>query len=171
MSKAHPIIHFSGRDVAVDIPQVAFATCIAGWAAWYCWDAWHASAEVENLIMILPVSIIAIVLYFFVLSGSIKRVKKDEEAATAPNETVSRKTAIKIFGSMVLLGGFVIAGPYIGFDVASFLYMLLMMAFLGERRPVALVVISVLFSIVVIYCFSTLLATPLPVLIFRGQGS
>lgn len=170
MSRLRPIGHFFGREIVIDIPQVAFATCLAGWVAWYCWNAWLASAEVENLILIVPVSAIAIVLYIFVVASSFKRVSKAEEVVAAQQETVSAKTAIKILGSMLLLGGFVVAGPYIGFDVATFLFMLLMMVFLGERRPVALVVVPLLFSVTVIYCFGTLLATPLPMLLIRGQG-
>jgi len=162
-------VNFPGRKLDVDLPHFAFATGIAGWAAWYCWDAWHANAAVENLILILPVSGIAIALYLFVVAGSFKRVDQLNEEASSRRTPVPRKTAVKIAGSMALLAGFVIAGPIIGFDIASFAYMLLMMAFLGERRILVLVLFPMLFSVVIIYCFGTLLSTPLPVLILRGQ--
>lgn len=164
------VVNFPGRRINVDVPHIAFATAIGSWAAWYCWDAWHANAAVENLILILPVSVIAILLYLFVVAGSIKRINFLQQGNPASQSATSRKTVIRIAGSMVLLAAFVLAGPLIGFDVATFLYMLLMMAFLGERRPLVLVVVPLLFSVVVIYCFGQLLSTPLPVLILRGQG-
>ena len=161
---------FTGLKIDIDVPHVAFATGIGCWTVWYCWDAWHANAAVENLILILPVSVIAIVLYLFVVAGSIRRIKTPQEENPTPLLRVSRKTSIRIAGSMALLAAFVLTGPLIGFDVASFLYMLIMMAFLGERRPLLLVLVPLLFSVIVIYCFGTLLSTPLPVLILRGQS-
>jgi|SRR6516162_3200710 hypothetical protein len=163
------LLNFPGRKVDVEIPHVAFATGIGGWAVWYCWDAWHANAAVENLILILPVSLIAIVLYVFVIAGSIKRANIPPEGSSL-HQPVSRKTGVRIAGSMALLGAFVLTGPLIGFDVASFLYMLLTMAFLGERRILVLVIVPLMFSVIVIYSFGTLLSTPLPVLILWGQS-
>lgn len=162
-------LDLSDRKIAVDVPHLAFATAIAGWIVWYCWDAWHANAAVENLILILPASVIAVVLYLFVVLGSIKRAKQPVKKAPSPVESASQKTAMKIAGSMVALAGFVIAAPFIGFDVASFAYILIMMVFLGERRIAVLLIFPLLFSVVVIYSFGTLLSTPLPVLILRGQ--
>lgn len=170
MSNARPIVNLLGCKRAIDIPHIAFATGLAGWAVWYCWDAWHANASVENMIMILPVSAIALVLYFFVIAGSIKRVGQANEQIVSSREPHSRRTAIRIAGSMALLAAFVVAAPLVGFDVASFLYMLLMIVFLGERRILVLAIFPLLFTVVVIYCFGTLLATPLPVLILRGQN-
>lgn len=170
MSRAQLIFGRAGRKTAVDVPHVAFATGIAGWIVWYCWDAWHANAQVENLIMILPVSLIGVALYFFVVAGCFKRVHESHEQSGSAREPIARRTAIRIAGSMVLLAGFVLSGPLIGFDVASFLYMLLMMAFLGERRVLVLVSVPLIFSVAVIYCFGSLLATPLPVLLLRGQN-
>src|SRR6516165_4482466 len=106
-------VNFPSRKISVDIPHLAFATFIAGWAGWYCWDAWHANAAVENLVLILPVSGIAVVLYAFVAASSIKRVDKLEAKSAPPHLTPSRKTAVKIAGSMALLAGFVIAGPLV----------------------------------------------------------
>lgn len=170
MSMARPVVNFAGRNIAVDIPHVAFATGLAGWAVWYCWDAWHANSDVENMILILPVSVAAVLLYFFVVAGCCHSVRQGEEQLVSLHEPLGRRTALKIAGSMALLAGFVLAGPLIGFDVATFAFMLLMMAFLGERRIAVLILVPLLFSLAVIYCFGTLLATPLPVLILRGQG-
>jgi hypothetical protein len=166
-----PSIHkIADRTFAVDTPNILFATALAGWVAWYCWDAWHANAAVENMILILPVSLAGVALYCFVVAGCIKRVSQAEEPCLPSNEPMGRGLAIKIIGSMAMLAALVLAGPLIGFDIATFAYMLGMMIFLGERRILVLLLFPLVFSAAVIYCFGTLLATPLPVLLFRGQN-
>lgn len=170
MFMARPIVIFAGRKFAVDLPHLAFATGLAGWVAWYCWDAWHANSDVENMILILPVSAAAVLLYVFVIAGSCRRVDQAEKISGSISESLTTRTAIRILGSMVLLAGFVLSGPWIGFDVATFVYMLFMMVFLGERRIPILLLVPLLFTAAVIYAFGTLLSTPLPVLILRGQS-
>lgn len=167
MSTTYPVVIVSGRKIAIDVPHLTFVTLLSGWAAWFCWDASHASATVENLILILPISVVAIVLYFFVAADCFHRVPAGEEKEPFAREPLARGMAVRIAGSMALLAGFVVAGPLIGFDIASFAYTLGMMAFLGERRIWVLLLVPLLFSAVVIYCFSTLLSTPLP--LFFGE--
>jgi cell division protein FtsW (lipid II flippase) len=167
MSRACPVINFAGGKIAIDIPHLIFATGLAGWAAWFGWDAWHAGPGVENLILIVPVSGLALLLYFFIAAGCFQRVRESEEPTASAREPLSRGMAIKIAGSMALLGAFVAAGPLIGFDVASFAYVLGMMFFLGERRILVLLIVPLVFCIAVIYCFNTLLSTPLP--LFFGE--
>jgi hypothetical protein len=166
MSRACPIINVGGRKVAVEIPHFIFVTALAGWAAWFCWDAWHAGPSIENLILIVPVSALAVILYFFVAASCFLRISESEEQLV-PREPMARGMAVKIAGSMALLGAFVVAGPMIGFDIASFAYMLGMMFFLGERRVLVLLIVPLVFCVAVIYCFNTLLSTPLP--LFFGE--
>jgi hypothetical protein len=165
MSAANPIIAVKGRKVAIDLPHLAFATAIAGWVAWFCRDAWLSQPDVENMILILPASIFALTTYLFVVASCFKVVADGEPAAgRAP---IAKGVAIKIAGSMILLGGYVVAGPMLGFDISSFVYMLAMMAFLGERRIIPLLVIPLMFCAVVIYGFNILLSTPLPLFFFH----
>ena len=46
-----------------------------------------------------------------------------------------------------------------------------MLLLLGERRILVLVLVPALFCAIVIYCFNTLLATPLPLLLFPGDAA
>jgi putative tricarboxylic transport membrane protein len=171
MFKVRPAFNIGSGKLEIDLPLLALATMIAGWAAWYCWDAWHASSDVENMILILPVSAAAILLYIFVVVGCCKRIRSSEEQSAVLTSSAEKKTALRIAGSMVLLAGFVVAGPLIGFDIATFVFTLSMMAFLGERRILFLLFGPLLFTAGVIYCFSTLLATPLPVFFVWGHNS
>jgi len=169
MSTPSPMINFVGLRIAVDIPHLIFATCIAGWAAWFCWDAWHASSSIENLILIVPVSAFAVILYLFIVAGCFQRVAASDQQPASPRSPLASGVAVKIAGSMGLLVALVIAGPFIGFDVACYAYMLAMLAFLGERRIPVLLLVPPLFCVAVIYCFNTLLSTPLP-LLFGERG-
>ena len=162
------------------MPHLAFATAIAGWCAWFCFDAWHAQRDVENLILIVPASCAALLLYAVVAAGCLREIAAPDLAASdfaASNRAAAARPPLedglggKIMGTMAMLAAYAVAGPMIGFDVASFAYLLAMLLFLGERRIIVLLLVPALFCVIVIYCFGTLLATPLPVLVFGGDAS
>jgi hypothetical protein len=170
MSAARPIIELAGRKIAVDVPHLAFATGIAAWIAWFCWDAWRSSPNIENLILIVPGSAAAVILYLFVAAGCFRAADDAAVQEISPRKPLAIGVGVKVAGSMALLAALVVTGPLIGFDVASFVYMLAMMAFLGERRIAVLLLGPLLFCVAVIYCFNKLLATPLPLFFFSGQA-
>ena len=159
------------RTIVIDLPHLAFATAIAGWCIWFCQDAWRAQRDVENLIMILPASVLAVILYVFVAAGCVRIVGGPGHDEASPRKPLSPGMAGKIAGTMALLSAYVIAAPLIGFDVVSFAYILAMLWFLGERRILVLLLVPALFCAIAIYCFDTILATPLPLLFFAGDAS
>lgn len=167
MSAVRPTIEFGGRTIAVDVPHVAFATVIAAWCVWFCREAWISAPNVENLILIVPASTAAMIFYVFVAADCFHSVENIKGPTPAPHHQLIEGSGIKIAGTMAILTAFVIAAPLIGFDIAFFAYVLAMMAFLGERR----IVVPLLFCIAAIYCFNTILATPLPLYFFAGDAS
>jgi len=171
MSAAHTVIELAGRKITVDLPHLAFATAIAAWSTWFCWDSWHASPDIENLILIVPGTVAAVILYGFVAAGCFRLANGARTQEMSPREPLVAGLGVKIAGSMALLAAFAFAGPLIGFDVASFVYMLAMMAFLGERRITVLLLVSLVFCVAVIYSFNVFLATPLPLFFFSGCAS
>jgi hypothetical protein len=170
MSAARPTINISGRRIAIDLPHLAFATAIAGWSAWFFRDAWRSAPDIENLILIAPAATAAIILYGFVAAGCFQFVAGDAELEPL-RPPLAASITIKIAGSMALLAAFVIAGPLIGFDIASFVYIFTMMLFLGERRILVLLLVPLIFCIAAIYCFNAILSTPLPLFFFSGDAS
>lgn len=171
MAASHPVISVGGRKIAVDVPHLALATGIATWCVWYCRDAWLAQADVENLIMIVPASLAALVLYIFVAADCFSVVGRTDDLSTLSRRPLEKGVGIKLAGTMALLAAFVVAGPLIGFDVASFVYILATLMLLGERRLIVLLLVPSLFCLVAIYCFDMILATPLPLLFFPGNAS
>lgn len=169
MAASLPTFAYRGRTIEVDVPHLAFATAIAGWCAWFCRDAWHAQPAVENLILIVPAATAAVTLYAVIAAGCFRTVV-DREQRTTLRPPLGRGVAIRIAGTMALLAAYAVSGPLVGFDVATFAFIFAMLLFLGERRIFVLLLVPALFCAVAIYCFGTLLATPLP-LLFGGDAS
>jgi hypothetical protein len=166
MALSHPVISLAGSKIAVDVPHLGFVSAITGWCAWFCRDAWLSQADVENLIMIVPAAAAAALLYVFVAAGCLRVV--DATDVSEMRRPLDRGIGAKIAGTMTLLAALVIAGPLIGFDVASFVYILATLLLLGERRIIVLLLVPALFCIVVIYCFNTILPIPLPLFFLAG---
>jgi hypothetical protein len=166
MALSHPVISLGGSKIAVDVPHLAFVTAIVGWCTWFCRDAWLAQADVENLIMIVPAAVAAGILYLFVAAGCFEVVGDTDGLET--RRPLDRGVGVKIAGTMALLAALVVAGPLIGFDIASFVYILATLLLLGERRIIVLLLVPALFCIVVVYCFNTILPIPLPLFFVAG---
>jgi hypothetical protein len=166
MALSHPVISLGGSKIAVDVPHLAFVSAIVGWCVWFCRDAWLAQADVENLIMIVPAAVAAGVLYVFVAAGCFKVVGRADGFGT--RRPLHTGVGVKIAGTMALLAALVVAGPLVGFDIASFVYILATLLLLGERRILILLLAPALFCIVVVYCFDTVLPIPLPLFFVAG---
>ena len=165
MSKTHPTVTLGGRRITIDLPHLAFASLIGGWSVWFCWDAWRASPDVENMILILPAALAALALYLTVALGCCRAAA--DAAAGPERKPLAPGVGLKVLGAMGLLAALVAAGPTIGFDVACFIYILAMLLFLGERRPLLLLLVPLIFCAACIYGFSKVLATPLPLFFFH----
>lgn len=159
------------RRIAVDWPDLAFATAIAAWCAWYCADAWAATADVENLILILPAAGVALVLYAVIARGCMRAGIPREARSPPRRKPLDPAIGGKIAGTMAMLMLLAFLGPLVGFDVATFLYILVMLLLLGERRPLVLALAPLLFCIAEIWGFNSILSIPLPMLLIPGSGS
>jgi hypothetical protein len=170
MANALPTISLGNRTIAIDVPHLVFATAIAGWAAWFCRDAWLAQADVENMIMILPAAVLAVILYGFVAAECFHVIRRQAAPLPPQRKALAPGVRAKVVGTMVLLGAYAVGAPLIGFDVTSFAVLAAMLLLLGERRVLVVVGVPALFSAVTIYCFGTLLATPLPLFFISGDS-
>ncbi len=155
----------AGRSVVVvDVPHLAVVTAITGFCLWYFLDARSASNTLENLLLIEPAAIGALILFFLILRDVVK-VVHDPAAVPPARPPLPRIVRIRIIGCMALLAGYVASLDVIGFDAATVLYVGATLASLGERRPMALVALPLLFGIIVVYVFRRLVTVPVPTLI------
>ncbi len=156
------------RTVIVDLPHFLFLTGLVGFCAWYLRDAVTASNTMENLLLIEPAAIAAVMLYFVILRSVIRVVpdgRPDPASAAPPRPPLTPIVRARIFGGMALLAAYVGLMGVIGFDVATVLYVAATLALLGERRPLVLVVLPVAFGGVVVYAFRQLVTVPVPTLL------
>jgi len=144
-----------------DLPHALFLCAIAGWTIWYFLDARAASPDIQNLGLIAPAAAIVVILCGIGLAETITRTIAERTPLPWP-------FARRILGTMVLLGVYVLTMDRIGFDLATWLYILANLLFLGERRIWVLLAVPLGFTAVAIYAFGTILQTPLPLLFGRG---
>jgi hypothetical protein len=156
---------FAGRRISVDAGHLALVTALAGWCLWYLLDARAASADIQNLSLIEPVALLMIAVWALIARQTIKIGPAAASEQPLGRTKIPGPFAHRIFGSMALLAIYVTMATFIGFDVATVVYIAAALVLLGERSIITLVVLPVAFCGVAIYLFNTILATPLPILL------
>jgi hypothetical protein len=159
-------LRLAGRQIIIDAPHVAFVSAIVGFCVWYLFDARSASTNVQNLLLVEPAAILVFVLYVFILRDAVTIEQLGVPVpSVSPREKLTPRFRRRIFGSMTLLGLYVLTMAEIGFDIATFLYVLATLRLLGERRVTVLLLVPLLFCAIVVYAFGTLLSLPVPLLL------
>ena len=110
----------------------------------------------------------AIVLTAFLILSSFRKSKKGEEKEApqeppSPEEAAGRKRARKtvVLCSAATLA-YIFAMQWIGFALATLLYVLSFILVLGERRKWVLLVSPVLVTVLILLVFSMFIAIPFP---------
>ncbi len=153
-----------------DWEHVGFLSVILAFFVWYLADSIAASPTFSNLILIAPVGAVAIGLALLIGSLEIfgnravaRAVRFERIERTEQGPSRFRSGSIR---SIVLLMGlfalFVVALPYLGFDVASFAFIAGALWLLGERRIVFTLVVALCISAAISLAALTLLTVPVP---------
>lgn len=127
------------------------ALVIAVVAVIYVSNAYMSSSRIHNVIFIIPMAGIAVLLAGLVLSRTILRWRREpaavaeaQEAPEAGDEPAVGPLAI--LAMMALLMAYAFSIPWIGFDVASVIFMAACLWIQGERRPFVVAAMSLIFS-------------------------
>jgi len=150
------------------LPELALASFFLVLSCWYLSDAYSASSSIENLLLILPAALVVIVLCLWILGRTlyeISRFKKDQKEGDTKEE--KEKKPVSVFGAMCILAGFVLSMDWIGFDAATFLFMIALMFLQGERRLLWLSCFPAIFAILVSLFFEYMIPYPMPMLLGR----
>jgi len=162
-------MRFKGHVYTVDYGHLSLVGLMAAIVAWYLFDTRSVSTNVNNILLVQPVSIFALLMCALIVPQCFKRVtgaaaepeKEGDYDPLAPKLPTERKEVIK----MALLGGalgvFVFSLNIIGFDIAIFLFCVAAMAICGERRPLHLLAFSLIVTVVAIYGFKALIPFPM----------
>ena len=153
---------------SIEWGHLAFLAFVSAVVLAYLFDARGVSVKVNNLLLVEPAAIIALILVACVLPQCFRRndlapgkaVAEDPAIATqALNET---RELAKVGALAALLGIFSFFLEQIGFDVATFLFIAIGLVICGERRAWVIALFSAAFTVFVVYGYSTLVPYPFP---------
>ena len=139
-------------------------------SAWYLFDAYKAESSIENLLLILPVSLVALCLSIWIFISQFPVARKEMEIIEEKKETKEEKKKTKevsVLGAMIILAAYIISMDWIGFDVATFLFILALMFLQGERRVFVLISFSLIFALLTSLFFEYMIPYPMPMLLGR----
>jgi len=156
----------SGRSV--DWGHLALLALICVIIIAYFLDARAVSLKMNNLALVEPASIIALILAALVLPQCFKRraeegTENDSASDAAPKE--SWRDLGKVAALAAAFGAFTVSMEAIGFDVATFIFTALGLWICGERRLWVIGLFSVVFTAVIIYGYQLLVPYPFPLLV------
>lgn len=164
------------RERAPDWEHLLFAAFLLAFVVWYVWTAAAASPSFSNLILIGPVGAAAGALLLHI--GAIEIFGRTEAAGVLSAQAETSGGAVHgrfrsgslatIAALMGLFGAFVVAIPYIGFDVATLLFVASTLWLLGERRVLVLLSLALGIAVVLSLAALTLLTFPMPMAVARA---
>lgn len=138
--------------------HLALLAVIAAVVVVYLLDARATSLKVNNLLLIQPGSILALILVALVVPQCFKRVPV--------SEAEERKEDLSDLGKVGALaaafGAFATTLEIVGFDVATFLFMVVGLFVCGERRWWLILVFSAVFTVLLIYGYGAMIPFPFP---------
>jgi hypothetical protein len=156
-----------GRRYSVDWGHLVFATAIAALVLWYLLDARAASLSVNNLLLVEPLAVFALLMYLLILPQCFRRADAEparEASATdplAPALPTETRALVRIGSLGLALGFFVFSMNTIGFDLGIWLFSLATMFICGERRFTPLAVYPLVVALVAVYGFRALMPYPM----------
>jgi putative tricarboxylic transport membrane protein len=153
LSRAHnKAIEYRAADLVVLL-------VLASLVILYGFDAYRASSDVLNLILVLPVIAIVLVLCLVQFIIEIRDVRV---------ETPARESVGAVAPVIGLFGAYVLTLQWLGFDIGTLLFVAAFLWLQGERRWRWLIGYSISLSFGLALFFSTMLPYPMPMLILTS---
>lgn len=135
--------------------DILFALALGVACLWYLFDAYSASARTTNLILILPATITGALLAVIIAVQSALAARRSPETGSPSKEEgkAAEPPAIdpRSFAIMGCFVVYVLLMDRIGFDASTFLFVLISIVILGERRIYLLLLYTVIFTVLNIY--------------------
>lgn len=141
--------------------HLALLAVIVGIVAAYLLDARATSLRINNLLLVQPASILALVLAGLVLPQCFRRIAAD--APPEPRESLGDLG--KVAALAAAFGAFAVGLEIVGFDIATFLFTIAGLFICGERRWLVAVGFSAAFTILLIYGYGAIIPFPFKLLV------
>ena len=140
--------------------HVALLLLFIGFCLWYLNDAYGASSNVANLLLIGPASAVAVIAALGLLVAEARHLRiRRQDPEPDPRSLRDRFGPL---AAMTALVAYAFAMPLLGFDVATFAFIAVGMWIQGERRPLVLIGFPAVVTVAVIYAMQNVLFTPMP---------
>ena len=170
------------RHLAGGIGHLVLLSVFVLFSVWYALDAYRAQQKVENLLLIWPATIIVLVLALGLAAVQLRAMMKTRAACAdggaetrvegtqgGGNEPAPEATSLKArYGtplSAIGLGLYVLSLPFLGFDVATALFVAASMRLQGERNPIVIGLFAVAVATLPILGIEYMLSVPVPTLV------
>lgn len=137
----------------------AVVIVLALFVCWYSWDAYRASSEVENLVLIAPIAFVALVLCSMEFVRQIIAKPPITQEKSSSKDENDLKSVLPI---IALFTVYVLSLETLGFDIATILFVGLFLWIQKERRLIWLVGYSVAFGLLMSTFFAQMLPYPMP---------
>jgi hypothetical protein len=139
--------------------HLALLALIGGVVIAYLLDARATSLRANNLLLVQPASILALILIALVVPQCFRRVAPDPpDAPDAPTETLGDLG--KVAALAAAFGAFAVSLEIVGFDVATFAFMVIGLYICGERRWWLNLAFSGVFTVLLIYGYGAIIPFP-----------
>ena len=138
------------------IADVIVLLVLASLAILYGFDAYSASSDILNLILVLPVIVLVLVLC---LAQFIIELRADTAERPQRESVVDAAPVIGLFTAYVL------TLEWLGFDIGTTLFVAAFLWYQGERRWPWLTGYSISLGFGLAFFFSTMLPYPMPMLV------
>jgi hypothetical protein len=127
----------------------------------YLLDARGTSLKLNNLLLVQPAAIVALILAALVLLQVFPRVSV-EAKEDAVQRRLKRLELARVAMLATAFGLFVFSLEKVGFDVAIFIFVAIGLYICGERKLWVIALYSILFTLVVVYGYQKLVPYPFP---------
>jgi hypothetical protein len=152
-----------------DWGQIAFASALMAWIVWYYFDAYAASPNIQNMLLIGPVTFVSLAVYLVIVCQALNVSAASAGVSTGqPSEPGDTQPPLRDLRAPLIAAALVLyvaAIPYLGFDISTTAFIAAAMAAAGERRPWVLAAVAVGFSAFLSLGFKFALSTPVPTLV------
>jgi hypothetical protein len=149
-------------DRPSSLEHLGFVVVLGIFVVWYLWTSAAASATFENLLLVGPVSVVGLVLVAIIIVQTLFLKSATPRVAGAIPDRLpvgrTRDAIAVILAFLVFVG----ATSIIGFDLATFFFMAAVMWYLGERRIVWIVGLSLAVAVLLTAGALATLTYPLP---------
>ncbi len=142
------------------IADLAVLCILALLVIWYVIDAYRASTNIINLILVLPIGMGVLGLCAFQLVIQLRK---------PPAKAEQLEPVVTVLPVMGLFSAYVFSLSWIGFDVGTMLFVSVFLWLHGERRLLWVSGYGIVFGFAVAWFFSTMLPYPMPMLILPTE--